>query len=195
MAGGKMNIEKPGEMRSRIIDSGSRIEVIMPSKRRKFMGIYILASLVLMYVVIFSIFHPFGGSDGRSFRGPFIIFALFLGWTTISWGLSGLWNLMGEEILSIDTSSLRIARRIGFLALKRKYSRGSCSNFRTNPIEHSRFSNRDIYAFFGFGGGAMAFDFKGKTVKLASGLDEAEVKEILKRLESRGFIKSKPDGA
>ena len=188
-----MDFEKPAGMRSRIVDSGSRIEVIMPSRRRKFMGIYVLVSLIVMYIIMFSIFHPFGGSKSGSFRGPFVIFVLFLGWATLFWGLSGLWNLIGEEILSIDSSMLRIRRRIGFIALKRKYTRESCSNFRVNPVEHSMFSNKDIYAFFGFGNGALAFDYGNKTVKLAGGLDEAEAGEILRRLESRGFIKLEPD--
>jgi hypothetical protein len=46
--------------------------------------------------------------------------------------------------------------------------------------------------FWGIGGGPIAFDYGSQTVRIGSGLDEAEAREIVKELRSRHAFSERP---
>lgn len=183
-----MEIEKPGKGRAKIIDRGSGIDIIIPVKKNIFALLFLpfwLAGWLFGVIMVVNTLFRSGGAPAG-----FLIIWL-AGWTVggIFAILIFFWNLAGKEIAAFDVTNLVISKKIAFLNFRKKYAISNCEKFRVDPSTVPSASNRGFFEMLGYGVGRLVFDYGMKTVKFASGIDEAEAAHIIKTLQDRGFIK------
>lgn len=182
-----MKMEKPGKARSKIMDRGSGIDIIIPSKKSIFAIIFLpfwLAVWLFALITVAAGIFEDAGPPGF----PLI-------WL-IAWSVGGifailmfLWNVAGREIAAFDTTTLKLTKYFGFIKFGKKYTLGNCERFRVDPTGMPSSSNRSPFEMLGYGIGRLVFDYGMKTVKFGGGIDEAEAAYIIKTLQDRGFIK------
>jgi hypothetical protein len=182
-----MGIEKPGKTRSKIMDRGSGIDIIIPSKKSIFAIIFLPFWLVVWLFALITV----GGGYFEDAGPPGFPLIWLIAWSVggIFAILMFLWNVAGREIASFDITSFTLTKNFGFIKFGKKYTLGSCENFRVDPTGMPSSSNRSPFEMLGYGIGRLAFDYGMKTVKFGSGIDEAEAAYIIRLLKDRGFIK------
>jgi hypothetical protein len=95
------------------------------------------------------------------------------------------WSLFGREVIAIDGRTLTIRYAAGPLGWKRAYDLASVSNLRVDPtlpgegIRPRRTPMRPGTV------GAIAFDHRGRTVRLGPDLQEPDVAKVIDVLRER----------
>lgn len=113
---------------------------------------------------------------------PFLGFWL-LGWlmgevvATAFWS----WMMFGEEVVSVGQGTLRIARRMGPWGLGRGYPANECTHLRVTapmalPAGGRLFLSPSV-------SGAIAVDWRARTLRFGQGLEEAEARLVAKEIE------------
>lgn len=184
-----MKYEKPFSLRSKIGHSGSALLITIPSKKNIFHILFLIAWLgAWTFAWIMVARNLFKGNGGPPFG-----FGLFwlIGWTVggIFAMLVLAWSLFGKEMISLDSSRLKIQRCILSIALSKNYLLAEIRHLRLNFETRSIFSWSSTGEFFGYGGGRIAFDYGMKTIKFAMGVDEAEAKFIIDNMNQTGFLR------
>jgi len=110
---------------------------------------------------------------------PFFIFLL----TELMVIYSLLWRFMGKEIVSANKDLFVVTRKIFGWKSYKAYKTSDMSALRI-----SRPTDRWTEMFSGFRrilgfAGAVAFDYGAKTFRFADGLDEAEGRQIIKKIQ------------
>jgi hypothetical protein len=104
------------------------------------------------------------------------------------WALRTLaWMLGGLEEIEIDESFIRVRRHVLGLGRTRSFDRRNAQHLRTVPAPDN------VPEFFGGRralDGSLAFDYGARTVRIAEGLDEAEARRLLTRIQERFRLKS-----
>jgi hypothetical protein len=176
---------RPEPMRSRLLERDGAIHARIPSHRSMaiaFLG-GLVAALWLSATVfwIASLVRPPEGPYAR--EGPPLSVQLpFLAcWIvaecvcTYFW----VWNVFRREEVRIDGRTISV-RRWPF-GRRREYEAAHIRRLRASPNEPSIF--RDPFrALFG---GALAFDYGARTVRLGNGIDEAEARLIVDSIRTR----------
>ncbi|HEY3898815.1 MAG TPA: hypothetical protein VGM54_09395 [Chthoniobacter sp.] len=109
-----------------------------------------------------------------------------------AWTLGGgfalliwLWQVKGREIVTISPSALSIGRQIFGYGPVKHYDLSEIRDLRLAPFVYNPFDFRAGMAFWGFGGGLIAFDYGYKTFRFGAGIDEAEARIILQTITAR----------
>ena len=115
--------------------------------------------------------------DGR--HDLFIFFWIAL-WTFGGAGAaySWLWQLAGQEIVTVSNTSLTIRRAIFGIGVERAYELQHVRNLRLMPVDDSprrRKLNDD---------GRIAFDYVARTYRFAAGLDRAGAMAVITELKT-----------
>lgn len=117
---------------------------------------------------------------------PLFANAFLLLWLT-GWTAGGLfcitillWSIAGQEIIKAENGVIEIGREIFSLKRSKKYHINELRQLTINPT-----SDSDVLGIgyqrnlFGLRGGVLKFDYGLKTLKLATGIDEAEGRLII----------------
>lgn len=125
-------------------------------------------------------------------REPFL--AIWLCFWVCGLGFASLmiaWMLAGVETVRVVQGDLENAWRIGPVILRKLYQGTRVQSLKAAP-QHPLFSSFRVSAPFGLYAqfGAVQFDYGARTVRVVSGLDEAEGRLIVERL-----LKSLPKSA
>jgi len=96
-----------------------------------------------------------------------------------------LWQIKGCEVITISPTSLSIKREIFGYGPTKHYDVSEFRQFRVAPLTYNPTDFRTGMAFWGIGGGTLAFDYGFKTFRFGSGIDEAEGRIILQTITSR----------
>jgi hypothetical protein len=114
-----------------------------------------------------------------------------LAWLAM-WTLGGafavyvwLWNLVGREVIDVDSESLRIKREVVRWGRVRDFALTHVRDLRVAPLTFNPMDFSSGLRFWGVGGGAIAFDHGARTYRFGSALDEAEAKQVLARIAER----------
>lgn len=129
--------------------------------------------------------------DGIGFGGIDLFIIAWLGMWTIGGGFALytlLWQLLGRETILVSSSGVTTSRSIlGLSLFHKKYASKYIKDLRVSASISSNY----IYGwsrssrFYGLGGGLIAFDYGAKTMTFGIGIDEAEAKQILLKIQQR----------
>lgn len=159
------------------------LEVVIPSRKNAFLIVFLLFWLCgWLFGEVLAIRQLLAGTAGA----PGFLAVWLLGWTAgggvalVTW----LWNVAGRETLRLGPRTLVHFRGVGGLGLTREYDTAQVSGLRVSPL----YVLRRSFTFPGVGGGAIAFDYGARTLRVGGGVDEAEAGRIvaaLKRANAR----------
>jgi hypothetical protein len=175
----------PPARRSSSRQTPEGLEISIPAKRNIFILLFLAAWLVGWGVGEVSAAREllFGRADTP---------VLFLGGWLIAWTLGGgvalytwLWTLKGREMVILRPDTIVSKSDLWGLGRSKEYDLQHTKNLRVAPISWNPHDWGAAMQFWGIGGGPIAFDYGSQTVRIGSGLDEAEAREIVKELRSR----------
>jgi hypothetical protein len=161
--------------------------VRIPSKR----NIFILAFLTFWLCgwlggEIMVPFTFFTGAKKEPAALAFMVFWL-CGWT-VGGGFAlyiWLWHIKGCELITISPIALSIKREVFGFGRSRHFEASEIRHLRVAPFTYNPYDFRSSLAFWGIGGGALAFDYGFKTFRFGAGVDEAEARVILQTITKR----------
>ena len=177
-------------MRAMIEGGPEGLEIVIPARRNLFALVFLGIWLVGWFMGEVTAMVA-AASIGRRAADAFLLLWLLL-WTVggcfaaYSW----IWMLVGKEHLLLGTSALRVKRDILGLGRTRSYELFKIRNLRVTD-QHA--ANRPVVPRdrrgslgpWGPGGGSIAFDYEGKTVKFGGSIDAAEARMIVERMKAR----------
>jgi len=118
----------------------------------------------------------------------------FLSLWLVGWTIGGifavgatLWQLVGREVLTIDSLSLLYRVDAFGIGRSRSFRAADVKNVRSTEYAFSPFMNqRTLFPpIVGAGYGPVAFDYGARTFRIAPSLDEAEARILVGELTSR----------
>ncbi|MGE5404271.1 MAG: hypothetical protein ACM3PP_04970 [Candidatus Saccharibacteria bacterium] len=182
-----MSIVRPKPGRAQIKDDGNTIIMIIPVKKNwliiPFYSFWLCGWAVGEFMAPFAFFRS---------GTPIFVFAFVLAWLVI-WTMGGLyaiwillWNIFGQEIVTVNNEILQIDNRVFRFGRSREYLINETRNYRAKS---------DSMAFFSAGlrdysKGTVKFDYGMKTFDFGMNIEESEALYIINLLKSRGFIKN-----
>jgi hypothetical protein len=95
-----------------------------------------------------------------------------------------LWTLAGRETATAGISALELRHSVGPLGITRRYERSSVRDLRAERVS-DKAPGWNPFARTPPGGAGLAFDYGSSTVRFGTGIDDAEAKEIARRLGER----------
>ncbi|MFP8779426.1 hypothetical protein [Hydrogenophaga sp. RWCD_12] len=120
------------------------------------------------------------------------IVAWLIGWTLggLSVASTILWQLAGKEIVDIGPTSLVYRIEAAGMGWTRSYRLADVRDLRVVPRQGSAFSNppawtTPLFPLFSSKDGWLAFDYGARTIRLGTGLDEAEAKSLAAQLKEK----------
>ncbi len=99
-----------------------------------------------------------------------------------------LWMFGGKEIISVSSEAITYRRQVLGVSFPKRYAIEHVKDLRVLPtVAHRTEFNwaRQTSDSSGFWEGLLAFDYGAKTIRMASGIDEAEGKQILSTIQQR----------
>lgn len=179
-----MRVTPPGR-RSSSRDTTGGLEISIPAKRNIFTLVFLSAWLV-------------GWGFGEVFATRELLFGslhtpdLFLGAWLIAWTAGGafaiygwLWMINGREVVVLRADALVVKRNLWALRTSREYDLHHTKNLRVAPASWNPYEWSGAMLFWGVGAGPIAFDYGSRTVRIGSGLEESEARDIVGELKSR----------
>jgi len=171
-------------------DIGNRLVITIPSRKNWFLILFIGFWIVAWaFAEIFVGFSMLRSLFRSSSAGPGI-FGLV--WLTI-WTLGGafaiytfLWQIAGREEIEITSYSIILSQVVLFFRRSKEYASEHIKDLRTSPMGmHEMYNWSRSLAFYGIGGGIIVFDYGAGTIRLGSGIDEAEGKQIISKIQQK----------
>ena len=89
-----------------------------------------------------------------------------------------LWGFFGTEILSVNQGVLTIKRSVFGLGPRKEYQIIKISNLRTTAQSEPLATDRYNRSRYGLYGGAIVFDYEGKSIMIGAGLPKPEAEEL-----------------
>lgn len=172
--------------RVEINEHGNVLEIIIPVKTNYFAAAFMFIWLFGWAAAEFVIPITFGKLD---------VYVLA---TLVAWTAGGLfvlyfflWNIWGQERVTVKEDTMTIAYRIFGKGRQREYFLSWVKNLRLNEYafeEPTYFSYHNGGRRRGFlEPRTIKFNYGSKTIRFAHDIQEAEAKLILRRLHSRGL--------
>jgi len=118
----------------------------------------------------------------------------FLTFWLAGWTLGGafaasavIWQLAGREVISVSSNTLLHRAEAFGLGWSRSYKASEVRNFRSTEYASNSFTNQRAWLppVTGAGFGPVAFDYGARTIRMASSLEEAEAKMLVRELSPR----------
>jgi hypothetical protein len=168
--------------RSEVVDGPEGPEIRVRSPRH--WGPLVFLPFWLFFWTIgggFAIVQFVRGSGERAFLGLWLI-----GWFVgeLFAGFAWSWMAFGHEVISAQQGFLKVTRKIGKWGIAKRYPLHECVGLRASGWFGSPFSFSASLRPWGLGGGTVAFDHKGKTVRFGFSLEEAETRAIVNELQA-----------
>jgi hypothetical protein len=178
---------QPSGPRHTAEDDGTTLTFTIPSKRNVFLLAFL--GFWLCGWAFGEIMAPLGMfTAAKKDPGASLFMLVWLcGWT-IGGGFAiyiWLWMLRGREIVSISPTTLAVKRDIFGAGRTKNYDITKASRLRFAPATYNPFDWHRSFAFWGLGGGVIAFDYGYSTIRFGAGLDDAEAEHILQRIRAR----------
>lgn len=181
-----MTVIEPGKMRSRIEEKEGTLEITIPSKKQIFVCLFLPCWLVGWFFGemhgIETLRDPSTETSARQF-----MYVWLTGWTiggTVAI-LSLMWMLLGKEVIQVNRQFITIKKNIFGLGKLKQYQSSHIKDIRILPtVKNDQYTENNL-SFWGVTGGNIAFDYGHNTHRFGGGIDEAEAKEILRRILNR----------
>ncbi len=191
-----MATEKPYPGRAQVVETPDEIVITIPARRKWYLILFLTAWLgAWLLGEVFALGTVLGGYHGSG--GEFVSLFLLV-WLTI-WTVGGVhvirrlvWMLAGREIISISQTEFRIHRQGQLFSNPKVYDVKEVKRLLVNSTGgiHPFFREFHSSGFWNMGNnGMLKFDYGLKTVHLAGGIDEAEARHLLERIEAKKLLR------
>jgi len=165
--------------RARVEERGTRIVVVVPAKRVWFAMVFWALWAGLVFTFVEGDLLGERQQEDSAVVGT-LIGVLFLGIACFL-VLAILWMLLGREEAEAGDGRLVLRRILGPLRRERVFDAARVTELRSEPTRSWLSGN---FSDFGvIGGGSVAFDYGARTHRFAAALEEAEAKQIARRIE------------
>jgi hypothetical protein len=181
----RVNFIKPPAPRHRVVTLPDGIAIHIPSRRHIFAMLFLPAWLVGWGFGELSVMRELLDPSNKE-PAAFPI-AWLVAWTAggAFAALVLLWLIGGREIVSVTGMMLQIRYDVFGIGYNRRYDLSQVRFLRLAPVAYNVHDLRTTGAFWGMGHGPIAFDYGSRTVRLGTGLDEAEARVVLEKLAER----------
>jgi hypothetical protein len=172
-------LENPHEYRHILIDTGEKLEIIIPARRNNAEVVFLFFVIILFITLIFLVLSipdvEFPAETAFMYKITF--FAIF--------GIAGiiilyhlLWRLTGKEIITVTANELNIVRLIANVGKKKRYH--------SNRILYLRYLVETYYDLhFEREKGIFSFTYHAKIIRFGISIDEAEAEAILNSISAK----------
>ena len=163
----------------------------MPAKRNVFVMLFLLAWLGGWAAgEVGALEGLLSGTDGAK---PFLLVWL-AGWTFAGGfaALTWLWMLAGRERILLRPRTLAVRREVFGVGRTREDDLAHVRNLRVSTGGYDPYGWGAGARFWGLGGGAVAFDYGAKAVRLAASVDEPEAAQIVRELKAVRLLQRGP---
>src|SRR5262245_31140426 len=171
---------QPPPSRVKITDGGVRLTIEIPTKRNWFVILFL--GFWLCGWAVGELMLPTKLLTGSAPRAATTFMLAWLG----AWTLGGaaaitifLWMLAGRETISVTQDALSVRRHVYALGLTRTYALQHLSRLRLETHAYNMFDPQMMFAFYGIGGGRVAFDYGSSTVRFGNRIEEPDALRIL----------------
>ncbi len=178
----------PSPLPSRVMitEMSDCLRLVIPYSRSwfviGFLGFWLCAWVVAEVLI------PLRFLEGEAPSGGW---SLMIVWFVV-WTVAGvlavyawLWQVMGKEIVTVRDGSLTLRRDVGGFGLDKVYDLDQVRELRAEPALFDPMDLSMALQLWGIGGGAIAFDYEGKTRRFGIGLDETEAKQAVAAIKKR----------
>jgi hypothetical protein len=179
-----MPLEPVQSMRTAIRDEPEGLTFLIPARRLWFAMFFIPIWLVGWAAGEVGV----GGTLLEESGGELLFTVVWLSfWTAggVVAILLWLWMLAGRVRVVLADDRLRIRYELFGLGRSREYGLADVRDLRVAPESLNLWSWSAGLRWWGFGGGVVAFDYGPKTVRFGAGIDEAEGKQLVRRILER----------
>jgi len=174
----------PRARRSSTTQTSDGLEISIPARKHLFALVFMPMWLIGWSVGELSAIRELVSGDGSPM--------FFLGtWLTL-WTLGGgaalftwLWMIRGREIIRLRYHALVIRRDLLGLGREKEFDLSHVTNLRVALPTWTPFDWNAAMQPWGQGTGRIAFDYGADTIRIGSGIDEAEARQIVGELKSR----------
>ncbi len=170
-----MSVIQPEVARHHVEQFGNQLIFIIPSRKEW---------SLLMFLPIWLMFWAFAFTFEFSTMvegGPFILIWGLVGLSSI---LSLLWMLLGKEVVKVDYDLFHIRRQIWGVGHTRSFDCASISNLRVVDRPRVRRGRASIGMIYRMDG-PITFDYGAKTYRFGDGVEEAEARMIVTRIQQQ----------
>lgn len=177
---------KPSKPRSKLIDDGINLKIVIPTKKNYFLIIFLIVWLGGWFLgerfAINEVFYSETANKSINFVSLWLFFWTIGGILAI---FTWLWNVFGYEIITITSTSIFRRYELFKFGRTKEFSASHITHLRLSPAPASSFfSNRGIQGW-GFLPGQISFDYGAKTYRFAGSVDESEARQILEKIQRR----------
>jgi hypothetical protein len=178
-----MSLVYPDSGQATVIDSGIGLEIQIPAPRNilvmLFLGLWLAGwtfGLVAAYTALM-----------HGIRDAGAVFMLF--WLAL-WIMGGsvalgafFWMLAGRQIIRLGHDVLSIRWDVYGFGLTRDYDARAISHLRIGSPPFAPLPFPRGAGALGWGGGPLAFDYGSRTIRVGLGIDEAEARQLIPRIQ------------
>ncbi len=177
-------IIKPEQNRAVIRQDGGTIFIDIPSTKNipvmLFLSLWLVGWAFGVYTATLSLMksHPAGGMFILVWLAFWIFGGCFAGGTI-------LWNLFGKESIQLDGQFISIKQHVFGIGKLKQYQVSDIKQLRIVALPEALMKINGAFNNMPGITGRLAFDYGSKTYSFARDIDEAEAKEILKKILMR----------
>jgi hypothetical protein len=183
-----MAIVEPGKGRAVIEANGAGLRITIPAKAQAFVTFFLPFWLVAWAVGEVMVSRQLLTNPNFGAGGSIFAIAWLGAWTVGgAWAAAYLlWNIAGREIIELNSMILKRRKQIPIFSRSKEYAIANIANLRLAPASpQSLWYNQQNMSFLGFKEGTISFDYGRDTHYLASGLDEADAKYVIREMCKR----------
>ena len=97
-----------------------------------------------------------------------------------------LWQLTGKEEIEVTSYSITLSIIVILFRRSKEYVSEHTLDLRVSPMGmNEMYKWPRSLAFYGIGGGIIVFDYGAGTIRVGSGIDEAEGKQIIAEIQQK----------
>ncbi len=180
-----MKVEIP-QPRATVTNDGGDFKIVIPTKRNWFITLFLTFWLGGWAVGEFTVSRIMFSSSSPVGSKFFMIFWLG-GWTVGGCFAIYIWfrNLMGKEVISINSMTLTVRQEVGNLGRSKEYEMKAVRNLRISPLSYNPWNFSSGMPIWGIGGGLIAFDYGAQTFRFGTGLAESEAQDLINVIKKR----------
>ncbi|WP_119270678.1 hypothetical protein [Taklimakanibacter deserti] len=181
-----MAIVEPGKGRAVIEHDGTGLRITIPAATQAFGVIFMGLWLTLWAVGELAAARQLW-NDGLLQNPKAGLIIWFVAWTLGGgWMIYALlWQLVGKEVIELNSTSLKQVKQISLLSRSREYAVAKITNIRLAPPAPKYIRGKYVIQTQSFEAGAIAFDYGHSTCHLGQGLDEADARHVISEMRKR----------
>jgi len=177
----------PPAPRSTIVETSEGLQISIPARRHVFLMLFLPVWLVgwtFGEVLAARALIPLWRTENSG--------VMFLGAWLVAWTLGGglalvslLWMFAGREVIGLRPNLLQTRNDLWGFGRSKEYDLGHVRNLRVASQSWNPYDWRGGWLDPRIQSGSIAFDYGSQTIRIGSGIDEAEARAIVNQLKSR----------